>query len=1115
MRSLHPLSIAFSLALVLSTPQSRGDVAFEIGSSDNLCADFALAPANFEKFDHDVFFVAGKSSAADWPYVHPGPADSWAGSRQHTFTIVFGLKAAPQDGVCHFKLDFLDIHSSKPPVVRVSINGTKFERRLPSGAGDDSIRGNASKGRQFVWDLPFPSTLLRAGENEMLITTLSGSWLLYDSLSLSVPGPVQLQDLPSSTKLLSAQAPPVWLRTETNAVQPLTVVIRHIGREAPTEFRLDGKAFATLKLRNGSQTIQTALPTTETPRTAKLTLAEPGSTSDLATMSLRLAPPRIREMWLLPHSHVDIGYTHRQSEIIDVQIANLRTALRLARETATNPPGMRFKWNPEAVWTLDHFLERATPEERDEFIAAVKKGDIGVDALYGNLLTGLSRPEELVQGLAFGARISNVTGVPVRSASICDVPGWTWGMVPIMAQAGVKYFAIGPNYRDRVGTIHVWDNKPFYWKSQSGRERLLCWVVDNYHFFGDLEPHVLAQAQKLDAIDFPYDTSFMFWVGRSPNGAVDNAPPDEKITEKVLAWNAKYAAPKVIIGLAGEYFAAFEAKHGAQVPEFSGDLTPYWEDGAGSTSSETAMNRRSADRLSQAETLQVLRRMKPAPQSDWDAAWKNVLLYTEHTWGAWCSISAPDDPFTLDQWRVKQGFALEADRQSRELLQRTLPAPISNLKSEISNSSTHIDVWNTTQYKRTDLAIVPAGFKAASVRDVDGRPVPSQRLASGELAFVAQDVPPFGAKRYRVGTEPAPGKGSAKAEGSTIRNDRLSLQIDSNTGAIRSLRLANSNEEFVDASAAVGLNDFRYVLGTNAAGAQSNGPVRITVVEPGPIVAVLRVESEAPGCNKLTRDIRVVHGLDRVALVNTLDRKRVRVKDGVHFGYGFRVPQGKIRMETPWAVVRPNEDQLPGACRNWYTVQRWVDISNDKTGITWAPVDAPLMEIGGMTANLLGSVEFHEWMTNAPDSQTIYSWAQNNHWHTNYKIDQPGVTAFEYILRPHAGGYSAAQSARFGIETTRPLIVSAAGGESAGSLFSIDSDDVLVESVKRSSDGKATIIRLFGVAGREQPVRLKWASDVKPASVWLTDLTERPLKEIGGSVNMPAYGVVHLRAEPK
>jgi hypothetical protein len=31
------------------------------------------------------------------------------------------------------------------------------------------------------------------------------------------------------------------------------------------------------------------------------------------------------------------------------------------------------------------------------------------------------------------------------------------------------------------------------------------------------------------------------------------------------------------------------------------------------------------------------------------------------------------------------------------------------------------------------------------------------------------------------------------------------------------------------------------------------------------------------------------------------------------------------------------------------------------------------MQIGGMTANLLGSVPFDRWMTNAIESQTIYS----------------------------------------------------------------------------------------------------------------------------------------------
>jgi hypothetical protein len=179
-----------------------------------------------------------------------------------------------------------------------------------------------------------------------------------------------------------------------------------------------------------------------------------------------------------------------------------------------------------------------------------------------------------------------------------------------------------------------------------------------------------------------------------------------------------------------------------------------------------------------------------------------------------------------------------------------------------------------------------------------------------------------------------------------VRSSELAVELDPRTGAIRSLRRPGSKHEWVDAAAPVGLNDFRYVLGTNAAGAQANGPVRLTVVDPGPLVATLRIESDAPGCVRLVREMRVVEGLDRVELVNHVDCLPVREKDAVHFGFGFQVPGGQVRMETPWGVVRPNADQLPGACRNWFTVQRWVDVSNAEQGITWAPVDAPLVEVG-------------------------------------------------------------------------------------------------------------------------------------------------------------------------
>jgi hypothetical protein len=842
----------------------------------------------------------------------------------------------------------------------------------------------------------------------------------------------------------------------------------------------------------------------------------------VAETNITLVPPKIREVWVLPHSHVDVGYTHPQAEIVRIQIENLRQAMKLAQASATNAPGQRFQWNPEAIWALDHFLQQASPTERDELLAAVRRGDIGIDALYGNMLTGLCRPEELVQCLAFGPRFAELTGVPVESAAICDVPGWTWGIVPTMAQAGVKYFAIGPNHSARIGSIHRWDNRPFYWKSQSGADRVLCWIVDNYHHLGDLEQHVLSHTRALHEGDFPYDSTFLYWVGTWPDGGVDNAPPDTQLVSKVLEWNRRHTTPRVRIGLAGDFFRDFERRHGPRVPEFAGDLTPYWEDGAGSTSRETALNRASAERLSQVETLLALHPAQPRPAAAIEAAWKNVLLYSEHTWGAHNSISQPDLPFVTNQWNVKQAFALDADRDSRALLARALaPTPTPPETKPTPLEPRKIDLLNTTQWPRSELVRLPPELAPANfngVTDEQDRPLPAQRLASGELAFLARNVPPFAGQRVRLVSRPTPEPTPtpSSADNHRLRTSTLSLELDPVSGAIRSLRRQGLDHEFVDPKAGVGLNDFRYVLGTNAAGAQINGPVRITAIETGPLVHTLRLTSEAPGCRSLTRDLRVVEGLEDVELINRVDRLAVREKDSVHFGFGFNVPNATVRMETPWAVVRPNVDQLPGSCRNWFTVQRWVDVSTTDRGILWMPVDAPLVQVGGMTANLMGEVRLHEWLDRAPESSTLYSWAQNNHWFTNYKAEQPGVTEFRYLLRPHAGGYSPADAARAGLESTRPLLVTRASSDSGPALttprLTLSSPDVLVETFKRSEDGKALILRLFGVSGAPLAVDIRWG-EPRPAKVFRSDLSEKPLSRIPGPVEIPAYGIVTLRAE--
>jgi len=211
--------------------------------------------------------------------------------------------------------------------------------------------------------------------------------------------------------------------------------------------------------------------------------------------------------------------------------------------------------------------------------------------------------------------------------------------------------------------------------------------------------------------------------------------------------------------------------------------------------------------------------------------------------------------------------------------------------------------------------------------------------------------------------------------------------------------------------------------------------------------------------------------------------------------------------------VRPEQDQIPAACKNWFSVQRWLDISNERFGVTWSAVDAPLVEIGGITANLVGSqTDYRAWIQHLSPSQTIYSWVMNNHWHTNYRADQEGPTVFRYAIHPHKI-FAADDAARFGISCSQPLLVAKAPAQSlAKPRLKLSTSRVLVSALKPSDDRRAIIVRLFGASGTTQSVKLSWAEPV-PHHIWLSNTSEEPMQELGNTVEVPAWGIVTLRAE--
>ncbi len=94
------------------------------------------------------------------------------------------------------------------------------------------------------------------------------------------------------------------------------------------------------------------------------------------------------------------------------------------------------------LWAVKSYLEKF-PKKRKEFYNAVRKGWIGLDADYGNVMTGLCRPEELYRLVEYSNELEKKIGVKIEEAMISDVPGYTWGIVQAFADNGIKVFFCG------------------------------------------------------------------------------------------------------------------------------------------------------------------------------------------------------------------------------------------------------------------------------------------------------------------------------------------------------------------------------------------------------------------------------------------------------------------------------------------------------------------------------------------------------------------------------------------------------------------------------------------------------------------------------------------------
>ncbi|WP_185286166.1 glycoside hydrolase family 38 C-terminal domain-containing protein [Chryseobacterium indologenes] len=884
---------------------------------------------------------------------------------------------------------------------------------------------------------------------------------------------------------IDAQSTPFLLK---DGKRLLSLTTLHFGPEEKIKAIINNKETFTFTMPDGIKTFD--IPVSLSAEGGKLELVVISGRKELLRKTIQAQAIVPRTLYFIHHSHTDVGYSHLQSEVEKIHTKNIYDALAMIEKTKNLPEEARFKYNVEALWDVENFMKNASAQDKKSFVKAVQEGGIGLSAMYGNILTGLSQPEELFHYTEYAQKLEKELGLPIKSAMMSDVPGFAWSLVPALTSSGVKYFSSGPNYLgktnpylgDRVGNfVKNWGDKPVWWQSPSGKEKILFWTAgrgySSWHgvhpgdVFDNGQKKIAEYLEDLTHSNYPYDM-----VQWRYNIVADNGPIDPTVSQFVDEWNKKYTSPKIVLSTNEKMFEVFEKKYGDKIPVVKGDISPYWEDGAMSTAKEEGINRNSSLKLQQLTTLYSMLNPRQYNSRHFYEAWKNVILFHEHTWGAFNSITAPDLPFVADQWKVKKQFSADGSFLS-EKLEKELLLPLTDPASKT------IAVFNTSSWAREGIVTIPENTQANAVQDATGQKIPLQKLQDGTMTFLAKNIPALGSATYTLIKNKISSPSSFIITDSSISNGKVTVSWDKKTGSITHLT-DTTKTNYAGSFNDQGLNSYWYVPGSDPKEALSNTDVQVKILENGPVVAKISLVSEAPGARKLERMITITAGSDEIALENIVDKKPVRTKEAVHFGFPFNPDFKNITVDAGYGNMKYLTDQLPGSNMDYWYSRRWVDASSAQKGIQWMMLETPLIEAATMIDERMVIDNSHKkWKDNGtPGATNWFSYAMNNYWHTNYKADQEGPVHYHYVLRPH-DGFNSVENEKSAAAFTQPLIAVPVKEQSfsSGSLFHMNNDKIVVTSITPQED-QSFIIRLYNPDEKGQVTAFQWEK-LKPVKL--------------------------------
>ncbi len=1141
---------------------SQQHVLWQIGKFDDSSQEFRSQGIDYSDPRSDVIYTIGKSSDSDWPRFQPGPANAIAGGRVHPFSINFTLPDEPR-GLYQLRIAML-YETPRLSALQLSVNGHQgvfyFHPQLDFGAGDweGTFVPQTSHDEKTI---DIPSRWLKRGTNTLVLTAIDApatpqesmgniapgqSGIAYDALAFSCDERVRYV----SGTIRTSIVPTVFYKTSSAGLQEMVdaypdfhagavprgdVVLTVNGTRLTQPLAFAGEF--------GEEHLRFAAP--EWQGKAQATLIVAGH-----SFQQKLEAAKKWTLDIVPHEHLDIGFTDYAPKVAELQSQSVDGVLDLLKKEPD------FRWNLDGSWVAQQYLEGRSKERKEQFLAAVRAGQIEIPAQFANELTGTASLEDLIHSLYWSHDLAGKYSLPIGAANITDVPSYSWSYASVLHDAGVKYLAAGSNsWRAPVVLLGRWNEKsPFYWEGPDGG-RVMMWYSRAYLQLSSMygTPPTLPAVEDatpvfLQAYTRPdYAANSLIIYGSQ----LENTPLSRAQVNLPQEWAGEYAYPKMVFTTFEDAMASLEKQFGDHLEVYRGDFGPYWEDGLTSDARHAAIFRQSQQRILTAEKMSVLPALLD-PELRPDAArmreaWENMLLFNEHTWTAAGATTQPEGDETVRQLEQKD---LESVIASNDIA-KTVEQSWAQLESVINVDHDSILVFNPLSWDRsgwvdTDLPdgqmiVDPATrqpVRQVILRREAGTPLPGFGAPTNRVRFWAENLPAMGYRAFMIA--PATASGALPRDlrpaptGNVLENAYYRITLDTEHGAFRSIYDKQIQKELVDSNSSFAFGSYIYVQGADDmpwnslyryGAAQHLPKLDATEASHGKLVSITRdaqgltavLTSSAPNTPDIQLEITLPAAEKGIELTYSLQKTATLRKEAAYFAFPFAGDHPKFGYESQNGWIDPARDELIGGSREWYAVNHWAAMTSDGATAAVIPVDAPIVTFGDIVRGAWPS-DFH------PRSGAIFSWIMSNYWDTNYASSQGGDYVFRYRI-VSTKEFDPQQLTRLGWESITPLESDQVGpsptphalhGASA-SFLHLSADSVVATTWKLAEDGDGSILRLEETAGRAESVAVD-SSYLRLSRVWLCNVLEEKSKELpvaadGIHLTIPAYGVVTLRFE--